>query len=250
VVMDDDARAEPGAFEAFHGVDRSGHDAYAAAVRHPDGRICDINRPSINPFWNRAAFLRTALGGGRDGFHLSADAYEGTGLQAVDAASFVGLFLSRAAIERAGYPDGRLFLYGDDVLYTLGMSAAGGRIAFDPGLRFEHDFTTIVTGERRFRPLWKSYYHHRNLLLVYRKAAGWMFWPALLVVIPKWLMKRRDHAGQRAAFSRLMRRAIRDGLRGRVEVDHAAIVALAGADGPGGDGSSGSECPDDGAPEG
>lgn len=228
VVMDDDARPAPGAFARFGAADRSQYDAYAAAVRHPDGRICDINRPSINPFWNRAAFLRTALGGGREGFHLCpADYADEAGLRPVDAASFVGLFLSRAAIERVGYPDGRLFVYGDDVLYTLRLRAAGGRIAFDPGLHFEHDFSTIAAGERRFRPLWKSYYHHRNLLIVYREAAGWMFWPALVAVLPKWLSKVRHHSGERRVYLRLLGRAVRDGLSRRTGVDHAGVLAMA-----------------------
>jgi GT2 family glycosyltransferase len=227
VVMDDDARPEPGALAAFHAGDRSRYDAYAAAVFHPDGRICDINRPSLNPFWNRRVLLRTALGGGREGFHLSPTDYEATGPRVVDAASFVGLFVSRGAIERVGYPDGRLFVYGDDVLYTLRLSRAGGRIAFDPGLRFEHDFSSIATGERRFHPLWKCYYHHRNLLMVYREAAGWLFWPALLVVLPKWLLKVRNHSGERRVFLRLLLRAIGDGVMQRTAMDHAQVLELA-----------------------
>lgn len=227
VVMDDDARPDPGALAAFHAQDRSGQDAWAAAVRHPDGRICDINRPSINPFWNRAAFLRALMGQGRDGFHLSAQDYAGDTVRAVDGVSFVGLFLSRGAIRLAGYPDGRLFVYGDDVLYTLHLRAEGGRIGFDPGLRFEHDFSTMNAEDRRFRPLWKSYYHYRNLLIVYRKAAGWLFFPALVAVLPKWLLKTRNHGGERGTFLRLLRRAVRDGLAGHVNVDHAEILTLA-----------------------
>lgn len=226
VVMDDDARPDVDALAVFHAGDRTTHEAWAAAVRHPDGRICDINRPSINPFWNRAAFVRTALGGGREGFHLSAKDYQGTALRKVDAASFVGLFVSRAAIKRVGYPDGRLFVYGDDVLYTLALTAAGGRIAFDPGLRFEHDFSTIATGQKRFHPLWKCYYHHRNLLLVYRQAAGVLFWPALLIVLPKWLSKLRHYSGERWMFLKLLGLAVRDGLTRRTGVDHDAIMAF------------------------
>jgi len=243
VLMDDDARPDPGVLAAFNALDNRDWDAVAAAVYYPDGRICDINRPSINPFWDRAAFLRTAFGAGREGFHLLPEAYQANQRRTVDAASFVGLFVCRSAIERVGYPDGRLFVYGDDVLYTLRLRAAGGRIAFDPDLRFEHDFSTIAAGERRFRPLWKSYYHHRNLLMVYREVAGWLFWPALFVVLPKWLLKTRDHAGERQVFLRLMMLAIRDGVLGRTSVDHAQVLAMA-APSP-----SGSEYPDDSAPK-
>lgn len=226
VVMDDDARPEVDALARFHAGDRTAHDAWAAAVRHPDGRICDINRPSVNPFWNRAAFIRTALGNGREGFHLSEKDYQGTAQRAVDAASFVGLFVSRAAIKRVGFPDGRLFVYGDDVLYTLRLRAAGGRIAFDPGLRFEHDFSTIAVGQIRFHPLWKCYYHHRNLLIVYREAAGLLFWPALLIILPKWISKLRHYSGERWIFLKLLSLAVRDGLIRRTGVDHDAILAF------------------------
>ncbi len=228
VVMDDDARPEPEALAAFHALPEDKWDAVAAAVYFPNGEICEMNCPSRNPFWDWRVFLRTARGG-RGGFHIPPEAYEGPGM-AVDVSSFVGLFVSRRAIQRVGYPDGRLFIYGDDGLYTLGLRIAGGSLGFEPSVRFEHDLTTFDGQRGRFRPLWKVYYYHRNLLLLYRMAAGWLFWPALAVVIPKWLAKRCDHGGQEAASGRLMRRAIADGLRGRVEVDHAEIVALAEVD--------------------
>lgn len=224
VVMDDDARPEPGAIAAFHALPDEKWDAVAAAVYFPSGEICEMNRPSRNPFWHGREFLRT-LRGGRGGFHVPPEAYDGPGI-AIDVASFVGLFVSRRAIERIGYPDGRLFIYGDDGLYTLGLSKQGGRIGFEPGIRFSHDLSTFAGQGGPFRPLWKVYYYHRNLLLLYRMAAGWLFWPALLVVIPKWRSKRRDHPGQEAQFMQLLSRAIRDGLQGRVSVDHAQIVDM------------------------
>ncbi|MBK5947070.1 glycosyltransferase [Rhodobacter veldkampii DSM 11550] len=226
VVMDDDARPAPGALAAFHAQEPSGWDAIAAAVHYPAGGICEMNRPSRNPFWHSAVFLRT-LAAGRGGFHLPPAAYQGPPQQ-VDIASFVGLFVSRGAISRVGYPDGRLFVYGDDGLYTLGLSQAGGRIGFVPAVRFEHDCSTLSGGASgRFRPLWKVYYYHRNLLLLYRMAAGWMFWPSLIIVLPKWLAKVRHHDGQRRAFLGLMVSAIRDGLAGQFDRDHETILAAA-----------------------
>ena len=225
VVMDDDARPHPGALAAFHAIDDTKWDAMAAAVFFPNGEICEMNRPSRNPFWHRTEFLRTARGG-RGGFHLRPEAYEGQGTP-IDVTSFVGFFISRRAIEKVGFPDKRLFIYGDDGLYTLGLTKAGGRIGFEPSIRFEHDLSTFAGQRGQFRPIWKVYYYHRNLLLLYRMAAGWLFWPALMIIVPKWLSKRRDHPDQKAVFGRLIWRAIRDGLAGRVEVDHAEIVALA-----------------------
>lgn len=227
VVMDDDGRPATGALAAFHDQDLEGWDAVAAAVYYPDGRICDMNRPSRNPFWRRKVFMRTMLsGGGRDGFHITPADYEGDACQ-IDISSFVGLFVSRAAIARIGYPDGRLFVYGEDGLYTLSLSKVGGRIGFFPAVRFEHDCSTFDGDDRRFRPLWKVYYYHRNLLFLYRLAAGWMFWPLLLVILPKWLLKLRHHSGERGPYLRLLRRAVTDGLLRRTSLGHDAVKALA-----------------------
>lgn len=225
VVMDDDARPAPGALAAFHAADRSGAEAWAAAVYHPDGRICDINRPSRNPFWRRDVFWRTVLGKGRDGFHLTRVAYQAQECCDIDGASFVGLFVSRAGMDRVGFPDGRLFLYGDDVLYTLGLTRAGGRIVFDPSLHFEHDFSTIAASERRMRPLWKSYYHYRNLLMVYRLCSGPLFILVLPVATIKWMLKLRHYRGERRAFAVYLLRALRDGLLSRIDVAHKDVLA-------------------------
>lgn len=227
VVMDDDARPDPGALAAFHGQDRSTHEGWAAAVYYPSGQVCAMNQPWINPFWHGWGKKLETLQKGRAAFHLSQEAYTAQTLTEIDGASFVGLFLSRAAIERAGYPDPRLFIYGDDVLYTLTLSGGGGRIAFDPGLRFTHDCTTLTPGAPQvFHPLWKSYYHHRNLTLVYKRAAGLWYWPALCIFVPKWIAKARHHDNPRA-YLRLLARAVRDGLWGRLNLSHAQVMALA-----------------------
>lgn len=227
VLMDDDARPEPGAIATFLTVPQDRWDAIAAAVYFPNGEICEMNRPSRNPFWHRREFLKTLFFGGRSGFHIRHGDYTGPGIQ-IDVTSFVGFFISRRAVMQAGYPDPQLFLYGDDGIYSLGLSKSGLRIGFEPEIRFEHDLSTFVGQRGRFRPLWKAYYYHRNLLLLYRLAAGWLFWPACLMILPKWLLKIRHHKGQRAACLALMRRAIRDGLRGRLDTSHAQVLALAG----------------------
>lgn len=218
VLMDDDARPAPEAFAAFHATERRGAEAWAAAVYDCSGAICEMNRPSINPFWRRDVLWRTVMGKGRDGFHIGAAEYGAQAPCAIDGTSFVGFFISRAAVARVGYPDGRLFLYGDDVLYTLSLRAAGGRILFDPALRFEHDFSTIGAEDQRFRPLWKSYYHYRNLLMIYRLCAGPWFALVGPLAALKWLAKVRFHEGQRGAFVGLVLRALRDGLLGRTDV--------------------------------
>lgn len=249
VLMDDDARphdgviprfrkqltgqamalaAEPGA-EAGRAGPPTNWCAFAGGVYFPDGSICETNRPSLNPFWDMASFMRTTLGGGRAGFHVADADYERTSPRRIHAASFVGLFLSREAILKAGYPQGDLFIYGDDVLYTLGLSRSGGQIGFAPWLSFEHDCSTFERGKVLIhRPLWKVYYNYRNGLLAYREAAGpILFWLVLLVCLPKWSMKVRAYRpDERRIFLRLLRMAAGDGIRGRKNRSHAEIRAL------------------------
>lgn len=231
VLMDDDARPEPGALAQFGALERAGWDVLAAAVYHPGGEICDINRPSLNPFWRPGRFVRTVLQGlmgrARDGFHLTPQAYQTAEIQEIDAGSFVGLFISAQVIERAGYPDGGLFIYGDDVLYCLRLRQLGHRIGFAPKVQFEHDFQTLSGPVQRFQPLWKAYYNHRNLVFVYRHAAGLLFWPVLVAILPKWWLKSRHYGDHRPAFRRLIRAAIRDGLRRDLSRPHEEVVALA-----------------------
>lgn len=212
LMQDDDAWPEPGAISAFRGSATQEWDAIAAAVRFPDGTICEMNRPVMNPFTNLRVFLRTALGGGRSAFHLANHQYDGQEIIPVDGGSFVGLFLSRRAIAKAGYPDGRLFIYADDTLYCLGLRKSGGRISFMPALRFTHDCKTFATGNG-LQPVWKMYFYHRNLLILYRAAAGIWFWPALMVILPRWTRSAIAQGRNRRRHMRLLLWALRDGLR-------------------------------------
>lgn len=227
LLSDDDGRPFPDTIRRFHDTDHATHDAIATAVFYPDGSICDLNRPSRNPFWNIRNFFKTLLGGGREGFHLKPADYQGKTRQYVDGTSFVGFFASRRAVELAGYPDGTLFIYGEDVLYSLTLRIAGGKILFDPTLRYEHDHKTRRADEKRLYPLWKTYYFHRNLLSVYRVAAGAWFWPALLVVLPRWVAKVSHYPGNRREFLTLLGYAIRDGLARDLSRSHDEIVTLA-----------------------
>lgn len=215
VVMDDDARPDSGTFARFLAAPPEDCDGVASAVYYPDGRICEMNRPSLNPFWHPGLFLKTLFGGGRMGFHIPDAAYDG-GARPIEVASFVGLFLSRRAMQKGGYPDGHLFLYGDDAIYTLGLSRLGLTFRFDPALRFEHDCSTFSGTARVYRPLWKVYYNYRNGLILYRQAAGpILFWLVCLIVIPKWAWNGRRYGADRGAYWRLLVRAVRDGVRGR-----------------------------------
>lgn len=226
VLMDDDARPHDGVLERFFEQDRSNAEAWAAAVYQPDGRICDINRPSYNPFLRPGVLFKTLIGAGRDGFHLGPEEYSSSEQRIIDGTSFVGFFISRQGVARVGYPNGNLFLYGDDIIYTLQLTKAGGTIRFAPELGFEHAFSSVGEEDKRFRPLWKCYYHYRNLLFVYRMASGPFFVLILPAFTAKWLLKARHYGGERMQFLRYVLKAIYDGLRGRTGISHEEVLAL------------------------
>lgn len=226
LIMDDDARPMPDALARFHASDLRGYDAVASAVYDPAGRICDINRPTHDPFASFVKFLRTVRAG-REGFHLGPKDYAGCAPVAIDGASFVGLFLSRRGLALGGLPDARLFVYGDDALQTLRLSRAGGRIVFLPQVRFEHDHPSAENAQIG-KPMWKVYYQHRNALILYRHAAGWLFWPICLLVIPRWALRMRAYPGQRQRFMALFLRGVWHGLRRRTGTAHDTVLKWAG----------------------
>lgn len=233
VLMDDDGRPEPGCLARFLETDVSAYDAVSAAVFLQNGDICEMNRPTRNPFWSFGTFARTALGAilgnSRHGFHIPDEAYIPTASPTpIDATSFVGLFLPRKTIQQIGFPDGRMFIYGDDVQYTLRLRKAGMTIGFLPSLRFEHDYNRVYSGKRgRFSPIWKAYYTARNGIVVYRYAAGPLFWLAILIILPKWAVAGLSYGDTRKTYYRLMWAGIRDGFSGGHIRPHAEVMSLA-----------------------
>ncbi len=220
VLMDDDARPCPGALRVFRNKTHCLHTdtgAVAAAVFYPDGTLCEMNRPSRNPFWNLGLFAKTLLRGSRRGFHMDDAAFApNADARQIDVASFVGYFVHRDAMDRVGLPEGGLFIYGDDVLYSLRLRRAGVGITLLPAVRFEHDCGTMGEGFI-YRPLWKIYYHCRNGVDIARQAAGPLVFPLALAyyTVIWWRRGRHYDASERAQYNRLMWQGLRDGLRGK-----------------------------------
>lgn len=221
VIFDDDAWPQPGAFDAFRALKTTLAEdigVVAAAVFNPDGTVCEMNRPGNNPFWHAPSVLATFLPWRRRGSKLRDLAYEpmAAGV-AIDMASFVGFFVRTEAARRSGLPNQALFIYGDDLLYSLKLRRAGWRILFAPSVRFSHDTATLADGGI-YHPLWKTYYKCRNAVLVARAAAGPVLYPVALgyYAFGWWRRGRKASTQERRAYYRLVRMGLRDGLAHRL----------------------------------
>jgi GT2 family glycosyltransferase len=224
LVQDDDAWPMEGAIERFLSTDLTDVDAAAAAVFYPDGRICEMNRPSRNPFWHLKEFAKT-LFKGRDGFHISHDDYVSNTSTNLDATSFVGFFVRGEVVKTLGYPDPQLFIYGDDVIYTLNLSKQGYRLRFLPWVKYEHDCSTFVNHVRVYDPIWKVYYTYRNGLIMYRVAAGWFFGAVLPYKLGLWFVRGMRYENKKVYY-KLLWLSIRDGLFKKTLPTHDEIIRV------------------------
>ena len=229
VAFDDDAHPQPGMLQIFKALDvPAGTGSLAAAVYLPDGRISEMNRPSVNPFWHLKELIFTSFRG-RQGFHVDDEEYELDSTREIDASSFVGFFLRLSLIRenRIGLPRTELFIYADDIIYILELRKAGIRHWFVPRLKFTHDCETLVDQKDVYRPLWKVYYTFRNRLEMYRIASG-IFYPFILMLkIPKFFLAARFYEPhERKRFLGITATAVRDGVWRDYSKPFDQVIAL------------------------
>jgi GT2 family glycosyltransferase len=227
VAFDDDAFPQPGTLEQFQALeipDEVG--SVAAAVYLPDGRISEMNRPSVNPFWHLSEFFSTSLKG-RGGFHVSDEDYKRREHREIDASSFVGFFLRLSLIRegRIGLPRSELFIYADDIIYVLEMRKSGVKHWFVPWLEFSHDCQTLIGQKDVYRPLWRVYYVFRNRLEMYRIASGMFYILVLLVKVPQFFLAARFYERfERRRFLAVTAKAINHGLTRKFAATFDEIV--------------------------
>lgn len=77
--------------------------------------------------------------------------------------AFVGPLISRAAIEKLGYPDGRLFIYGDDIEYSYRLSREFNNYLIKDAIINHRDTDDKAVS------IWKLYYKYRNKILFIKK---------------------------------------------------------------------------------
>jgi rhamnopyranosyl-N-acetylglucosaminyl-diphospho-decaprenol beta-1,3/1,4-galactofuranosyltransferase len=198
-LLDDDCFARPDALtqllEALRRLDGGPAPAVLSSrVEWRDGNPHPMNLPVIRP---------------DDGQELAEALHHG--LLPIRAASWVSLFLSREAVERAGMPLRQFFYQADDIEYTARI-LRDARGYYVPRSVVEHSTPTkhtAVDDDHRF------HYHVRNTLLMIRGRA-WErrektgLWSVLLWTSLRYLRKNRRRP---LAAVRTLAAGIADGLR-------------------------------------
>lgn len=236
LLHDDDAYPCPGTIEDFRGKQAHrcfvGFAGVAAAVLSPDGKAADVNRPILNPFRHPFYTLNRTLREARcirDIYHVPCRDVEQHGNRyPIHAASFVGLFLNLEELPARTdwrYPNGGLFIYGDDTLYTARLHRSGHALLFDSDLRFVH---ATLTGYDHgiILPAWKNYYVSRNTLLVYQALSPWLGWLLYVIgICSRWLsLANYNDPVERRRVRRAMCLGVVDAVRGGFHRAHSSVL--------------------------
>jgi GT2 family glycosyltransferase len=155
LLLNNDAVAEPGLPAALE----------AAAAARPDAGLlaCEILTGDGRGVQYAGATFRPLLGySGR----VATDG--GPELRDVGRADGAALAVSRAAAERAGLLDESLFLYVEDVDWSLRIRAAGFAVVLVPGARVRHRGSAASGGSASTTNL---YYDTRNTIAVCERHA-------------------------------------------------------------------------------
>ena len=86
----------------------------------------------------------------------------------LQANAFVGPLINKEAIEKVGFPDGSLFIYGDDTEYTYRISNIMNGYLIKDAVIFHEDMIQ-TDGRYNVKDLWKEYYMYRNRFLFINK---------------------------------------------------------------------------------
>lgn len=137
----------------------------------------------------------------------------------VQANAFVGPLISKKAVERYGYPDKELFIYGDDTEYTYRISREMyGFLVRDAIIDHEDLFKNNI---RSNSSLWfKEYYNLRNrILLINQYSTSFekrifsslkMIFIGMRSILAAFI--KREYKGNRLKRARVFSKAIIDGI--------------------------------------
>lgn len=159
LLLNNDAVAEPGLADALEGAALQRPDAgmLACKILFPDGRTVQFAGGRFDAW--RGYSGRLTGHGKRDRYFDLREVGRGDG---------AALAVSREAIERVGLMDESLFLYVEDVEWSLRVRAAGYAIVFVPDARVRHKGSSATGGHASTTNL---YYDTRNTIVVAERHA-------------------------------------------------------------------------------
>lgn len=231
VCFDDDAYPQQGALASFLAADKRGMAVAAAAVYTKNDEICEMNRPSMNPFSDIKLLIKTMcsvlIGRSHEQFHITDSCYQASDPMQIDVASFVGFFIRGSVVSELGFPREELFIYGDDVLYSLLLNQNGKKMYFLPTVKFVHECETYRE-ERCFTLLWKGYYLYRNGIEIYRQYSGNYFALIVLVKSCGWLLLTARLTNKKH-YAKMVLSAVYDGIFRRFDKTNESILAKYGS---------------------
>ena len=205
LLVHNDATVEPGIAAALA----------AAAAARPDAGVlaCKVLFADSDKLWYAGADFNAYLGRSRHEGFGEPDRPDGSGeLRDTVRATGAGMAVSRVAIEAAGLLDEELFLYAEDLEWSLRISEAGFAVVYVPEARVRHSVSAAAGGAGSPTT---SYYETRNMLAVVERhrplPRGLTGVRRALVVGPRVLLSARRPASAWAALS-----GWRDYRRGRM----------------------------------
>jgi len=182
VCYDDDAYPQDGAIEKFRTLTLDENvGSIAASVFLADGSVSIMNKVRINPLKNITNFVNTFIK--RESIYIDERLYSSEEIIEIDSSTFVGFFMRAEVVKKVGLPRKELFIYADDLIYTLGITMQGYKHLFVPAIKFTHDCGTLIDNQDVYHPIWKVYYTYRNRIEMYRVSSKWLYLPIILLQI-------------------------------------------------------------------
>lgn len=202
LLLNNDAMVEPGLVDALA----------AAAAARPDAGVlaCKVLYADSDRLWYAGADFDPYLGRSR---HRGFGRPDAPGaVEETERATGAAMAVSRAAIEAAGLLDEELFLYAEDLEWSLRIRNAGFAVVYVPDARVRHRVSSAAGGAGS--PI-TSYYETRNMLAVVERyrplPSGVSGLRRALVVSPRAVL-----AARRPASAWAVLRGWRDYKRGRM----------------------------------
>jgi GT2 family glycosyltransferase len=199
LLVNNDATAEPGLVDALERAAAQRPDAglLACTILEPDGATVQYAGASFNARLGYSGRVSTVVPGS---------------VRDVGRADGAALAVSREAVERAGMLDESLFMYVEDVDWSLRIRAAGFAVVLVPDARVRHKGSAASGGSASTTNL---YYDTRNTIVVAERHAPGLRGPRRAVIVAAHLVLALSHSTRREAI-RAVLAGWRDARAGRL----------------------------------